>query len=152
MSMEGNVTAATPVIVPPTALRVLLVEDDEMVAFSLAALLRQKGHRVDVAHSGQAALEAAAASKPHLALVDIGLPDMDGYQVAGRFRGQDDLREVMLVALTGWSDDESRRLGREAGFACHLIKPVDFDGLRKVLALAATATADGSGREVLSAD
>ena len=130
--------------VPAAPLRVLLVEDDELVAFSLAALLRQKGHRVDVAHTGQAALEAASASRPHLALVDIGLPDMDGYQVAGRLRGQDALQEVMLVALTGWSDEESRERGREAGFACHLAKPVDFDGLRNVLALAATSRAAGS--------
>jgi DNA-binding response OmpR family regulator len=143
MNTEGNVPLA-PATTPPAPLRVLLVEDDEMVAFSLAALLRQKGHRVDVARTGQAALEAASVSPPHLALVDLGLPDMDGYQVAGRFRGQDALREVMLVALTGWSDDESRRLGREAGFACHLIKPVDFDGLRNVLALATTVTAGGS--------
>jgi CheY-like chemotaxis protein len=72
-----------------------------------------------------------------VALVDIGLPDMDGYEVADRFRGQETLRGVMLVALTGRSDDESRRLGREAGFAYHLAKPVDFDGLHGVLARAA---------------
>ena len=140
MSMDDTLpcSAATG---RPASLRVLLVEDDEMVAFSLAALLRQKGHRVDVARTGQAALEAASASPPHLALVDLGLPDMDGYQVAGRFRGQDTLRDVMLVALTGWSDDESRRRGEEAGFACHLIKPVDFDGLHRVLARAATSSA-----------
>ena len=138
MSTEDNVPAAIP-----APLRVLLVEDDEMVAYSLAALLRQKGHRVHVAHTGQAALEAASATRPHLALVDIGLPDMDGYQVAGRLRGQDASPRVMLVALTGWSDDESRRLGREAGFACHLIKPVDFEGLRNVLALAANSSAGG---------
>jgi DNA-binding response OmpR family regulator len=132
-SAEALPTAAAPGV----PLHVLLVEDDEMVAYSLATLLRRKGHRVDVAHTGEEALEAASACRPHVALVDIGLPDMDGYEVAGRFRGQESLRGVMLVALTGRSDDESRRLGREAGFACHLAKPVDFDGLHGVLARAA---------------
>lgn len=125
--------------VPAEALRVLLVEDDELVAYSLAALLRQRGYRVDVAHTGAAALEAASACRPCVALVDIGLPDMDGYEVAGRVREQDSLRGVMLVALTGLSDDESRRRSAEAGFACHLIKPIDFDGLHGVLARAAAA-------------
>jgi DNA-binding response OmpR family regulator len=142
MSTDDTAPAATATG-PAPPLRVLLVEDDELVAYSLAALLRQKGHRVDVARTGQAALEAASASLPHLALVDIGLPDMDGYQVAGRFRGQETLRGVLLVALTGWSDDESRRRGEEAGFTYHLVKPVDFDGLRGVLARVADPSAPG---------
>jgi DNA-binding response OmpR family regulator len=117
----------------PAALRVLLVEDDELVALSLAALLRQQGHRVEVAATGEAGLAAASACRPHVMLVDIGLPDMSGFEVAGRLRGQGDQQGVLLVALTGWSDDESRRRSAEAGFACHLIKPVDFDGLRHIL-------------------
>ncbi len=117
----------------PTALHVLLVEDDELVAFSLAALLRRRGHRVDVAHSGAAALAVVAASRPQVALVDLGLPDMTGCELATRFREQADLRGLRLVALTGWSDDESRRLGEAAGFTCHLVKPVDFEGLNGVL-------------------
>jgi CheY-like chemotaxis protein len=119
------------------ALRVLLVEDDELVALSLAALLRQKGHRVDVAATGAAALAAASVCRPHVALVDLGLPDMTGFEVAGRLRQAPGQQDVLLVALTGWSDDESRRRGEEAGFACHLIKPVDFDGLHSVLRRAA---------------
>jgi DNA-binding response OmpR family regulator len=119
---------------PFSALRVLLVEDNELVASSLATLLRRDGHRVDVAHTGAAALAAASACRPHVALVDIGLPDMDGYEVAGRFRGQEELRDVVLVALTGRCDEESRRLGERAGFACHLAKPIDFAGLSGVLA------------------
>jgi DNA-binding response OmpR family regulator len=103
------------------------------VALSLAALLRRQGHRVDVAHSGAAALAAAAACRPQVALIDLGLPDMDGCALADRFREQPDLCKVRLVALTGWSDDESRRLGQAAGFTCHLVKPVDFEGLHAVL-------------------
>jgi DNA-binding response OmpR family regulator len=129
---------------PPVPVRVLLVEDDELVAYSLAALLRRNGYRVDVAHNGRAALAAAATCRPHVALVDIGLPDMNGYEVAGRFRGDDELRGVVLVALTGRCDDESRRRGQEAGFASYLAKPVDFDGLNDVLVRAAlTASAAG---------
>jgi DNA-binding response OmpR family regulator len=119
------------------ALRVLLVEDNELVAYSLAALLRRGGHRVDVAHTGAAALEAAGACPPHLALVDIGLPDMSGYEVAVRLRGQEELRGTLLVALTGHGDEETCRLGEEAGFACVLFKPVNLDGLHGILSQAA---------------
>jgi DNA-binding response OmpR family regulator len=123
--------------VPVTSLRVLLVEDNELVAHSLAALLRRGGHRVDVAHTGAAALDAAGACMPHLALVDIGLPDMTGYEVAARLRRQEGLGGVLLVALTGQGDDETRRLGAEAGFADLLSKPVNLDGLHLVLSRAA---------------
>jgi len=129
MSKEDSVPDAAG----HAALHVLLVEDDELVAFSLAALLRRQGHRVDVTHSGAAALAAAAACRPHVALVDLGLPDMDGCELAERFRGLPALREITLVALTGWSDDESRRLAEAAGFSCHLVKPVDFEALNGVL-------------------
>ncbi|HKI36377.1 MAG TPA: response regulator [Gemmataceae bacterium] len=140
MRQEEIVPSAPQPATSPTALHVLLVEDDELVAFSLATLLRRSGHRVDVAHTGEAALEVASACRPHIALVDLGLPDMDGYEVAGRFRGQEALRGVLLVALTGWSDDESRRLGEEAGFAYYLDKPVDFAGLHGVLVRAAASS------------
>ena len=120
-----------------TSLRVLLVEDNEMVAHSLAALLRRGGHRVDVAHTGAAALDAAGACPPHLALVDIGLPDRSGYEVATRLRRQEQLCGVLLVALTGQGDDETRRLGEEAGFACLLSKPISLDLLHGVLSRAA---------------
>ncbi len=126
---------------PPLPLRVLLVEDNELVAYSLAALLRRGGHRVDVAHTGAAALEAACASPPQLALVDIGLPDMTGYQLAARLRAGADGDGILLVAVSGQSDDETRRLAAEAGFTCHLAKPVSFDGLHGVLAMAAVTPA-----------
>jgi CheY-like chemotaxis protein len=132
-------TDAAETAAPAPALRVLLVEDDELIAYSLAALLRRHGYRVDVAHTGGAALAAANACPPHVALVDINLPDMDGFEVAHRFRGQEGLREVVLVALTGLIDDECRRRSERAGFADHLTKPVDFDGLNNVLLKAAAA-------------
>ena len=126
-------------LVPVTSLRVLLVEDNELVAHSLAALLRSGGHRVDVAHTGAAALDAAGACPPHLALVDIGLPDMSGFEVADRLRRQEGLGGILLVALTGQGDDETRRLGAEAGFADLLSKPVNLDGLHGVLSRAAAS-------------
>jgi CheY-like chemotaxis protein len=128
---------APPAVAP--SLRVLVVEDNELVAYSLAALLRRGGHWVDVAHTGAAALEAADASPPNLALVDIGLPDMTGYEVAARLRGQQGQRRTLLVALTGQNDDEAHRLGEEAGFACLLSKPVNFDGLHGILSQAAAS-------------
>ena len=115
---------------------VLLVEDNQLVAFSLAAFLRGKGHHVQVAPSGEVALEVATACPPDVALVDIGLPGIDGYEVARRFRERDAWRDVVLAALTGSSDDESRRQSEEAGFVSHLAKPVRFEELEQVLVMA----------------
>jgi CheY-like chemotaxis protein len=137
MSTEGIRPPADLTAPPATSLRVLLVEDNELVAYSLAAFLRRDGHHVDVASTGAAALEVASHCRPHVALVDLGLPDMDGCEVAGRLRGQEGSRGVVLVALTGHSDSESRRRGEKAGFVCHLVKPIDFARLHGVLAQAA---------------
>jgi CheY-like chemotaxis protein len=117
-------------------LRVLLVEDNPLVAYSLAAVLRAKGHHVEVAPSGEGALEAMTSPPPHLALVDIGLPGIDGYEVARRFRARDEWRDVVLAALTGASDDDSRRQAEEAGFVWHLVKPVRFEELEQLLSVA----------------
>lgn len=118
-------------------LRVLLVEDNPLVAASLAALLRRKGHQVQVAASGEAALELVTACPPDVALVDIGLPGIDGYEVARRFRERDGWRDVVLAALTGSSDDDSRRQSEAAGFVSHLAKPVRFEEVERVFGMAA---------------
>jgi two-component system CheB/CheR fusion protein len=123
-------------VVSPPGLRILVVEDNELVAYGIAVVLRRKGHEVRVAASGLAALADAGADPPDVALVDIGLPDIDGYEVARRFRDSRDRRDVLLVALTGQSDDESRERSEEAGFACHLARPVGFADLERVLARA----------------
>src|SRR5690242_12523026 len=120
-------TQLAPVATP--SLSILLVEDNDLVAYSLAAILRRKGHDVQVAGSGEAALEAARACRPDVALVDIGLPGIDGYEVARRLHGPD----VLLVALSGRTDDDSRREAADAGFATQLEKPVAFDELDRVL-------------------
>ena len=116
--------------------RVLVVDDSRDSAESLALLLELKGHEVRVALDGPAALEAARGFLPEIVLLDIGLPGMDGYEVARRLRaGRDgiDGEGMLLVALTGYGQDEDRRRSREAGFDHHLVKPVDFDELARVL-------------------
>jgi CheY-like chemotaxis protein len=105
-------------------------------AESLAMLLRLWGHEVVVAHNGPEALRAAGAQRPEVALLDISLPGMDGYELARRLRGQLGLGQAVLVALTGWGQEEDRRRSKEAGFGHHLVKPVDLSELQDLLALA----------------
>ncbi|HEV3263102.1 MAG TPA: MASE1 domain-containing protein [Gemmataceae bacterium] len=114
--------------------RVLVVDDNVDAAQSLASLLRLEGHHVQVAHDGPRALEAAQAQRPEVVLLDLGLPEMDGYEVARRLRQQPGLRTTLVVALTGYGQEEDRRRSREAGFDLHLIKPVDPAALLDVLA------------------
>jgi PAS domain S-box-containing protein len=124
-------------IAPPAPerrpLRVLVVDDNEDAAVSLARLLRLFGHATRVAGDGPQALEAAREFRPDVGLLDIGLPGMDGYELARRFRAEPDLAATRLVALTGWGTDEDRRRAREAGFDGHLVKPVAPDDIRAVL-------------------
>ena len=104
----------------------LVVDDNVDAAESLAMLLRMSGHEVRTAYTGPTALEAAAAHPPDVVLLDIGLPGMDGYEVARRLRQDPRLEGVRLVAMTGYGDEADRRLAQEAGFDQHLVKPVDF--------------------------
>jgi PAS domain S-box-containing protein len=114
--------------------RVLIVDDNRDAAESLGRLLRHLGHDVRVTFDGQEALAQAAAYRPAVVLMDIGLPGLDGYEVARAMRAQPGLDAVKLVALTGYSSAEARRQSRQAGFNAHLIKPVDLDELQAVLA------------------
>ena len=116
------------------SLRVLVVDDNKDAAESLAMLLRTAGAEVHVAHNGPAALEHFASREPHVVLLDIGMPDMDGCEVARRLRELAPAERVALVALTGWGQDEDRRRVREAGFDHHLVKPVDLASLQALLA------------------
>jgi two-component system CheB/CheR fusion protein len=118
---------------PPGPSRVLMVEDNPDAAESLQLLLEVLGHRVDVAHDGPEALAAAHAHPPDVMLVDIGLPGMDGYEVARKVRSDPALRGVVLVALTGYGREEDRRAAFAAGFDHHLVKPVDPDNLEKLI-------------------
>jgi PAS domain S-box-containing protein len=114
--------------------RVLVVDDNQDSADSLAMLLRLMGHEVRTAHDGLEAVAAAAAFQPNVAILDIGLPKLNGYEVAKRVRALPRGRDVVLVALTGWGQDEHRRQSQEAGFDHHLTKPVEIEVLQRLLA------------------
>ena len=114
--------------------RILIVEDNRDSADSLAILLKAAGHEVHVAHDGLEAVEVTATFQPQVVLLDIGLPRLNGYEAARRIREQQRHKGVTLVALTGWGQEEDRRRSKEAGFDAHMIKPVDFSALTKLLA------------------
>jgi signal transduction histidine kinase len=121
---------------PPRALarRVLVVEDQEDAAEMLAALLRVWGHEVRVAPDGPAALAAAGELRPEVVLLDLGLPGMTGFEVAERLRALPGMETARLVALTGYGQEEARRRCQAVGFHQHLLKPVDPEHLRALLA------------------
>jgi CheY-like chemotaxis protein len=112
---------------------VLVVEDNVDTAATLALLLKEWGHEVQVAHDGPAALQAAQAQPPDAVLLDIRLPGMDGYQVAERLRAQPGLAETTVVAMTGEDQEKARCRSPAVGFDDLLTKPVDPDVLRAVL-------------------
>ena len=113
--------------------RVLIVDDNLDGTRVLARILRVRGHEVRVAHDGPSALEEARADPPDVVLLDIGLPGMDGYEVAGRLRELEGPDRSLLVAVTGYGQEEDRRRSREAGFDHHLVKPVDPKSLEEFL-------------------
>jgi signal transduction histidine kinase len=114
--------------------RVLVADDNVDSAESLAMMLAVMGHEVRAAHDGQAAVELAEEFRPDVMLLDIGMPRMNGYEAARTVRGRGWGRGVVLVALTGWGQDEDKRRADEAGFDHHLTKPVDPDALISLLA------------------
>jgi CheY-like chemotaxis protein len=114
--------------------RILVLDDNRDSAESLAMLLRLVGHDVRTVHDGRQALVVAEIYGPDLVLLDIGLPGMDGYEVARRLRAQPWIGQTNLVALTGFGGEEDRRQAQSAGLDHHLVKPVDFDALRELLA------------------
>ena len=123
----------------PNPCRVLVVDDNVDAAQSLALLLQTTGHEVHTSHDGVTALENARDWRPEVVLLDIGLPRMDGYEVARRLRADARLEKALLVALTGYGQDEDRRLSQEAGFDAHLTKPIDMTELETLMAQRATA-------------
>ena len=115
--------------------RILIVDDNRDAADALAELMRDFGHDVSIAHDGRAALESAATHRPELVLLDISMPEMDGFAVARRLRDEVGLHDAILVALSGYGEDRHRRLSRDAGFDHHVTKPVDALKLEELLAL-----------------
>jgi PAS domain S-box-containing protein len=119
---------------PARSLRVLVVDDNVDAAQSLAVLMRILGHDVRMVHDGPAALEAAVEYRPDVVLLDIGLPGLNGFDVAKRLRSQGEFDNVVLVALTGYGRAADQQQARDAGFDHHLVKPADFKHLESILA------------------
>jgi CheY-like chemotaxis protein len=119
---------------PLPAKRHILVVDDNMdVARSMAMLLRAEGHEARTAFSSEGALEALQTWRPDVVLLDIGLPQMDGYEVARRMRAYPAGESAVLIAVTGWGQPEDRRRSMEAGFDFHVTKPVEINVIRGLL-------------------
>jgi two-component system CheB/CheR fusion protein len=114
--------------------RILVVDDNCDAADSLGLLLEYLGHEVQVAHDGPSALAASRTQRPAVVLLDIGMPGMDGYEVARELRARPELEGLVLIALTGWGQEEDRQRTRAAGFDHHLLKPVDLAAIQGLLA------------------
>jgi signal transduction histidine kinase len=131
-----------------TQRRILVADDNNDALESLATLLQLSGHEVYTAANGAMALESAEQHRPEVALLDIGMPKLDGYEVARRIRAQPWGQRITLVALTGWGQDSDRKRSQEAGFDSHLVKPLDLDKLTELLAalpLAGSGLTRGAG-------
>jgi CheY-like chemotaxis protein len=126
-----------PEAVLPTArfggMRVLVVDDNVDACLMLAHVVTLQGHAVLTAHTGPAALALADSWAPSVLLLDIGLPGVDGYEIARRLRADPATRHIRLIAVTGYGTDKDIELGREAGFDAHLVKPVDPGEIERLM-------------------
>jgi CheY-like chemotaxis protein len=126
---------AADVPVAPVRRRILVVDDSEDAAESIAMLLEFGGHETKQAHDGVEAVAAAERWRPHVVLLDIGLPKMNGYDACRRIRREPWGRQMFIIALTGWGQEEDRQRSDEAGFDAHMVKPPDYDALMTMIAL-----------------
>lgn len=135
ISENTSVDAPAPDANKPThvSYRILVVDDNRDAAMTLAMLLKMTGHETQMAFDGLEAFAAAQTFRPDLILLDIGLPQLNGYEVCRRIREQSWGRYIVVIALTGWGQEEDRRKSAEAGFNGHLVKPVDHAALRKLV-------------------
>ena len=125
----ANCKSETP-IRQEGSFRIVVVDDNDDAASSLCMLLKMAGHEVWPARSGPAALEAANEHKPEVLILDIGLPGLDGYQVAQHIRADPNFEKVVLIAMSGYGREGDRQKGKEAGFDFHFVKPLDFQRLQ----------------------
>jgi CheY-like chemotaxis protein len=136
----GVVSESTPSdaeanrVEPASARRILIVDDNVDAADSLGQLLEMMGHEVLTAYDGESGLKAARGFKPGVVLCDIGMPKMNGYDTARRIRAEEWGKKTVLLALTGWGQEDDLRKSVDAGFDHHLIKPVEAAALMKLLA------------------
>jgi CheY-like chemotaxis protein len=122
-------------------LRVLVVDDSEATATSMAKIIRLWNHNVETSSDGFAALAAIRTFKPDVVLADLGMPRMHGYQLAEEIRRLPEMADAVLIAVSGYGQPADQERSREAGFAMHLVKPVDPDELKRVLRAAMSPTA-----------
>ena len=113
--------------------RILVVDDNDDQAHSLGMLLHLLGHETQLAYDGSSAVEAAESFAPDIALIDIGIPGINGYEVARRLREMPHMADTVLVAQTGWGNEDDRARSREAGFNHHLLKPLDLAEVQRIL-------------------
>jgi CheY-like chemotaxis protein len=132
LSPVGALQAA-PTAAPTVHSRILIADDNRDAADSLSMLLELAGHEVRVAHLGRAALSLAQAFRPDVALLDIGMPDLSGYEVAQALRKESWGQTIKLIALTGWGQERDRQEALEAGFDHHLTKPIDPNELEVLI-------------------
>lgn len=131
-------SAPAAAVPPENPCRVLVVDDNVDAALSLAMLLDLVGHPTRTVCDGPEVLGAAIEFRPHVVLLDIGLPVLNGYAVARQLRRQPGLEDVVLVAMTGFGRDSDRQHAHAAGFDHHLVKPADFSSVQAILAAAPT--------------
>src|SRR5829696_107617 len=130
---DANPAGAAKVQTTPQRFRILVVDDNHDSALSLAMMLSIMGHETRTAHDGESAVSTAENFLPDVVLLDIGLPKLNGYEVAQRIRGNDWGRSMFLIAVTGWGQDEDRQRSSEVGLNVHMVKPVEPAALERLL-------------------
>jgi signal transduction histidine kinase len=134
VSVQPRARRAPEPTAPAVSRRILIVDDERLSAASWGKLLRSAGHKIQTAHDGLQAVEAAGAFRPEVVLLDIGLPKLNGYEVAEQLRREPWGQSLVLIALTGWGQEADRHRAQEAGFNHHLVKPLDPSALLHLLA------------------
>ncbi|HEY6482728.1 MAG TPA: response regulator [Steroidobacteraceae bacterium] len=129
-SAEPTSTAIQPSVAPR---RILIVDDNQDAADSLTVLLQYQGHEVVTAYNGEEGLKCARTLRPHLVFLDLGMPRMDGIEAAQQLRSLPGGERMMLIALTGWGQEQDQQRTRMAGFDRHLLKPIDLGKLNEIL-------------------
>lgn len=121
-------------VTTPSAPRVLVIDDDRDVADSMAMLLDVLGCDVRTAYNGAVGISLVSAFQPRIVFLDLGMPEMNGYEAARRIRSERAGQQAQLIALSGWGQDLDKKRARDAGFDLHLVKPADIDILEEILA------------------
>ncbi|HSN89182.1 MAG TPA: response regulator, partial [Thermoanaerobaculia bacterium] len=114
--------------------KVLIADDEQNIVISIEFLMKREGFQVLIAHDGEEALAKTGRHRPEVVLLDIGLPKMDGYEVARRLRLDSGNEGLLLIAVTGYGNREDRERGKLSGFDYHLVKPIDLQQLQRLLA------------------